>query len=309
MVAASASSASLRDEAVQLLQQLIRLDTVNPPGNETQAAELLRAYLEPFGVECELYARVPGAGESGRADPRPRRRAEPAPALAHGHGAGRPGRVVGRPVVGRAAGRLRLGPRRARHEGPGGGERGRDRVARARGVRAGRRPDLRRDRRRGDGRGRRLRPRVAVRASIRRRCAATTPSTRARATASRSAGGCCTSARRRRSAALRSSLRRPRPQRPRVDAGDRRQRARQGGAADRAARRVRAGAGADAGDGGLSRGASRTRCRRRTRRSPLARAIDPVAAEMVEPLLGMTVAPTMIEASREAERDSRGAAR
>jgi len=50
---------SLRDEAVELLQALIRLDTVNPPGNETAAAELMRAYLEPFGVECELYARVP----------------------------------------------------------------------------------------------------------------------------------------------------------------------------------------------------------------------------------------------------------
>jgi acetylornithine deacetylase/succinyl-diaminopimelate desuccinylase-like protein len=51
--------ASLRDEVVRLLQDLIRLDTVNPPGNETRAAELLRDYLEPFGVECELYARVP----------------------------------------------------------------------------------------------------------------------------------------------------------------------------------------------------------------------------------------------------------
>src|SRR5690348_12000932 len=50
---------SLRDEAVELLQELIRLNTVNPPGNETQAAELLRDYLEPSGVECELYARVP----------------------------------------------------------------------------------------------------------------------------------------------------------------------------------------------------------------------------------------------------------
>jgi acetylornithine deacetylase/succinyl-diaminopimelate desuccinylase-like protein len=50
---------TLRDEVVELLQALIRLDTVNPPGNETQAAELLRDYLEPFGVECELYARVP----------------------------------------------------------------------------------------------------------------------------------------------------------------------------------------------------------------------------------------------------------
>jgi acetylornithine deacetylase/succinyl-diaminopimelate desuccinylase-like protein len=51
---------SLQDEAVRLLQELIRLNTVNPPGNETLAAELLRDYLEPSGVECELYAREPG---------------------------------------------------------------------------------------------------------------------------------------------------------------------------------------------------------------------------------------------------------
>jgi acetylornithine deacetylase/succinyl-diaminopimelate desuccinylase-like protein len=64
---------SLQDEAVRLLQELIRLNTVNPPGNETLAAELLGGYLEPFGVECELYARdperanlvarIPGRGE------------------------------------------------------------------------------------------------------------------------------------------------------------------------------------------------------------------------------------------------------
>ena len=50
---------SLRDEATELLRELIRLDTVNPPGNETRAAELLRAYLEDAGVECELFAKVP----------------------------------------------------------------------------------------------------------------------------------------------------------------------------------------------------------------------------------------------------------
>jgi len=49
----------LGDEAVGLLQQLLRLNTVNPPGNETLAAELLRDYLEANGVEVELYARSP----------------------------------------------------------------------------------------------------------------------------------------------------------------------------------------------------------------------------------------------------------
>jgi acetylornithine deacetylase/succinyl-diaminopimelate desuccinylase-like protein len=46
-------------EVVELLRALIRLDTVNPPGNETRAAEVLRDYLEESGVACELYARVP----------------------------------------------------------------------------------------------------------------------------------------------------------------------------------------------------------------------------------------------------------
>jgi acetylornithine deacetylase/succinyl-diaminopimelate desuccinylase-like protein len=55
----TATVASLRQEAVELLQALIRLDTVNPPGNETIAAELLRDYLESNGVRCELYAKVP----------------------------------------------------------------------------------------------------------------------------------------------------------------------------------------------------------------------------------------------------------
>jgi acetylornithine deacetylase/succinyl-diaminopimelate desuccinylase-like protein len=54
-VAATSLCAAVTD----LLSRLIRVDTTNPPGNETAAAELLRAYLEPFGVECELYARVP----------------------------------------------------------------------------------------------------------------------------------------------------------------------------------------------------------------------------------------------------------
>jgi acetylornithine deacetylase/succinyl-diaminopimelate desuccinylase-like protein len=50
---------SLRDEVADLLSRLIRLDTTNPPGNETAAAEFLREYLEANGVDCALYARVP----------------------------------------------------------------------------------------------------------------------------------------------------------------------------------------------------------------------------------------------------------
>jgi acetylornithine deacetylase/succinyl-diaminopimelate desuccinylase-like protein len=50
---------SLRTEVTELLSGLIRLDTTNPPGNETIAAEYLLAYLEAAGLECELIARSP----------------------------------------------------------------------------------------------------------------------------------------------------------------------------------------------------------------------------------------------------------
>src|SRR5207249_4018334 len=53
------ATVSIRDEVTELLSRLIRVDTTNPPGNETAAAELLREYLEQHGVACELYARVP----------------------------------------------------------------------------------------------------------------------------------------------------------------------------------------------------------------------------------------------------------
>jgi acetylornithine deacetylase/succinyl-diaminopimelate desuccinylase-like protein len=50
---------TLREEVTELLRELIRVDTTNPPGNETRAAELLRDYLGDNGVESELIARVP----------------------------------------------------------------------------------------------------------------------------------------------------------------------------------------------------------------------------------------------------------
>jgi len=64
--------ADLEAEVVELCRALIRVDTSNPPGNETPAAELLAAYLENAGVDCELVgpdparlnliARIEGAG-------------------------------------------------------------------------------------------------------------------------------------------------------------------------------------------------------------------------------------------------------
>ncbi len=44
----------LGTEVTDLCRDLIRIDTSNPPGAETAAAELLAGYLESAGVECEL---------------------------------------------------------------------------------------------------------------------------------------------------------------------------------------------------------------------------------------------------------------
>ena len=47
------------DDATQLLQSLIRLNTVNPPGNERTAIEHLERILTDVGFQCELLAAVP----------------------------------------------------------------------------------------------------------------------------------------------------------------------------------------------------------------------------------------------------------
>jgi acetylornithine deacetylase/succinyl-diaminopimelate desuccinylase-like protein len=52
-------SSGLRDEVTKLLQELLRQNTVNPPGNEILAANVLREYFARDGIEVELYAREP----------------------------------------------------------------------------------------------------------------------------------------------------------------------------------------------------------------------------------------------------------
>jgi acetylornithine deacetylase/succinyl-diaminopimelate desuccinylase-like protein len=49
----------LQRECVELLQQLIRFDTVNPPGNERPAIEHLERYLSDAGFETTLLAADP----------------------------------------------------------------------------------------------------------------------------------------------------------------------------------------------------------------------------------------------------------
>jgi acetylornithine deacetylase/succinyl-diaminopimelate desuccinylase-like protein len=49
-----------RDEAVQLLQSLIRIDTSNPPGNESRAADFIKTLLDREGIPSETFSRDAG---------------------------------------------------------------------------------------------------------------------------------------------------------------------------------------------------------------------------------------------------------
>ena len=50
----------LERRTTELLQRLIQFNTVNPPGNEQAAQEFLRELLEGAGFECELLSAVEG---------------------------------------------------------------------------------------------------------------------------------------------------------------------------------------------------------------------------------------------------------
>ena len=53
---------SLEDEAVAWLQELIRIDTINPPGNEYRAVEFYARIFEAAGIEFETAESAPGRG-------------------------------------------------------------------------------------------------------------------------------------------------------------------------------------------------------------------------------------------------------
>jgi acetylornithine deacetylase/succinyl-diaminopimelate desuccinylase-like protein len=50
----------VRDEAVEILRNYIRINTTNPPGNELEAARFLEGILRKEGVETTVYESAPG---------------------------------------------------------------------------------------------------------------------------------------------------------------------------------------------------------------------------------------------------------
>ena len=89
---------ALGSRAVELLQRLIRFDTVNPPGNEGEAQRFLFEILDEAGWECEILAKDPErpnlvARLRGREDG-----PSAGPDLPRRHRPRRPGRVDARPL-------------------------------------------------------------------------------------------------------------------------------------------------------------------------------------------------------------------
>lgn len=60
MTIAIESPAGLAEDAQEMLQALLRIDTTNPPGNERPAAEYLQSKLEAVGLEPTLLESAPG---------------------------------------------------------------------------------------------------------------------------------------------------------------------------------------------------------------------------------------------------------
>jgi acetylornithine deacetylase/succinyl-diaminopimelate desuccinylase-like protein len=70
LLAPSVPARTIEDEATAWLREFIRVDTVNPPGNESHAVDFIAAILDAEGIAWQsaesaegrgnLWARLPG---------------------------------------------------------------------------------------------------------------------------------------------------------------------------------------------------------------------------------------------------------
>ena len=54
---------AVEKEAVNILSRYLQINTVNPPGNETEGAKFLQEILKKEGVESDIYESQPGPGK------------------------------------------------------------------------------------------------------------------------------------------------------------------------------------------------------------------------------------------------------
>jgi acetylornithine deacetylase/succinyl-diaminopimelate desuccinylase-like protein len=52
----------LLEEAIQYLQEYIRIDTVNPPGNELEGARFFKKVFDKDSIPCQIFEPAPGRG-------------------------------------------------------------------------------------------------------------------------------------------------------------------------------------------------------------------------------------------------------
>ena len=62
LLSAVAGAQSIEDEALDWLQSFIRIDTINPPGNETRAVDFIAGILEAEGIPYQTAESAPGRG-------------------------------------------------------------------------------------------------------------------------------------------------------------------------------------------------------------------------------------------------------
>ena len=110
----------LTQEAVALLQQYVRLNTTNPPGNELAAAKMLRQKFLAEGIPATVWEPAPGRGIVAARLRGTGRHTKALVLLSHmdvvpGESQG----MAGAAVLGANPRRRNLGARHARRQGPG----------------------------------------------------------------------------------------------------------------------------------------------------------------------------------------------
>jgi len=63
-LAAGSSAQSLEDETVSRLAEYLRIDTINPPGNESNAVDFFAKLLDAEGIAYESAESAPGRAET-----------------------------------------------------------------------------------------------------------------------------------------------------------------------------------------------------------------------------------------------------
>jgi hypothetical protein len=58
----TASLETIEQEAVSLLNEYLRVDTTNPPGNEIKAAQFFKDIFDREGIEAQIIEAAPGRG-------------------------------------------------------------------------------------------------------------------------------------------------------------------------------------------------------------------------------------------------------